>query len=104
MESADPALSVLLGVVAVTNGGLGVAMLLRSRDRSGEVLWRGRRLVAPRLFGCAFLFLGLTFAAAALRYSVFASRSVGTLVAILAAFMFAVVATVAFMLWAARQH
>jgi hypothetical protein len=104
VERVDPALSAFLGVVAVLCGGVGVAMLVRSRHGSDEVLWRGRRLVAPRLYGCAFLFLGLTFAAVALRYSIFASRSIGTLFAILAGLTFAIAAAVAFIMGAARQR
>lgn len=77
METLDVGFAVGAGIVAGLNVAVGVAMLVRSRHQPGAIRWRGQRLVAPRLFACLHLCLGLFFATMALNEVFFERGSKG---------------------------
>jgi hypothetical protein len=103
MGTPDVALAVLSGVVAGLNVALGVAMLLRSRHQPSAILWRGQRLVAPRLAACFHLFLGLLFATMALSPVLFEPGSIGNGLMVLVATVFLAAFTVTSIMWFRRK-
>jgi hypothetical protein len=103
MGTQDVVLTVVFGVVAGIHGTLGVAMLLRSRHRPNAILWRGQRIVAPRLAACFYLFAGLTFATMALSEVFFEPGSSGGGLMLLAAAALFAATIVTGVMWFLRR-
>ncbi|HET8662009.1 MAG TPA: hypothetical protein VFM55_23840 [Micromonosporaceae bacterium] len=101
MGTLDVALPVGFGVVGGLNVALGVAVLARSRRQRGVTIWRGQRLVAPRLYACVHLFLGLLFTVMALS-GVVKPRSNGDDLLFLAGTMFGAAVIVTAVMWFLR--
>ncbi|WP_091337537.1 hypothetical protein [Micromonospora rhizosphaerae] len=99
MEALDVGFAVGAGVVAGLNVAVGVAMLVRSRHQPGAIRWRGQRLVAPRLFACLHLCLGLFFATMALSDVLFEPRSKGDDLMFLVGTVFAAAGIVSSVMW-----
>jgi hypothetical protein len=94
---------VFTSVVAGLNVAIGVAMTVRSRRQPSAILWRGKRLVAPRLAACSYLFLGLFFADLAISHVLFEPGSKGNGFMVLVATVFAVATTVTSVMWSRRR-
>ncbi|MER6593474.1 hypothetical protein ABT214_16810 [Micromonospora purpureochromogenes] len=99
MGTLDVVFAVGAGVVAGLNVAVGVAMLVRSRHQPGAILWRGQRLVAPRLAACVHLCLGLFFATMALSDVLFEPRSKGDDLMFLVGRVFAASTIVTGVMW-----
>ena len=103
MGTLDVVFTIGFGVFAALHSTIGVAMLLRSRHQPDAILWRRRRLVAPRFAGCTLLFIGLTFATMASSDVLFETGSNGDGLMILASTAFTAAAIVAGVMWLLRR-
>ncbi|MEV7228947.1 hypothetical protein AB0M79_18265 [Polymorphospora sp. NPDC051019] len=99
MRTVDIALIAGGGVAAGLFGVIGIAILARSRHRADAILWRGRRLSAPRLLGLSCLFIGLATTVQVMSRLFFdlGSRKDGFMFMVGAAFV--VAAGVTFVMW-----